>query len=103
VDFTALIAVLVEICLHAKPSAAGLPAKAALTSEGDDVVFSIHEPAAEIRFPMDAQQRSEWERLAEISGGRLEVRGEEDEAGPRVTRLVFPSMPQSENQIRAGR
>jgi hypothetical protein len=93
VDFTAMIAVLVEICLHIKSPAEAPPPMAALRTEGDRAIFSVHEAAVENRFPMDAQQWQEWERLAAISGGRLEATGDEEDSGPRVTRLVFPCTP----------
>ena len=93
VDFTAIIAVLVEICLYVKAPAGTPPATAALETGEDGVVYSVHEPAADMRFPLDAQQWNEWQRLTKISGGRLESTGEEDDNGPRTTRLIFPATP----------
>jgi len=89
VDFAAVIAILVEICLQVRiPAESSLPV-AALHTEADRVIFSVKEPALESNYPTDAQQWQEWERLATISGGRLERDGGEFAA--RTTRLSFPS------------
>jgi hypothetical protein len=89
VDFTAVIAILVEICLQVRTPDGSPPSAAALHTDGACVIYSLKEPVMEHNYPTDVQQWEEWKRLAEISGGRLERTGED--VSPRLTRLIFSS------------
>jgi hypothetical protein len=90
VDFTALIAVLVELCLQIKTPPDSTPAEASLRTRGAEVIFALTEPAAEYHSPLDSQQWEEWENLTVISGGRLES-SPGGPSSPRVTSLIFPA------------
>ena len=91
VDFSGVAAVLCEICLQANSTGELI---AAIAEADGLVIYSVREPAskkAHHDMPPEAQQWLEWERLATISGGRLE-RTYDESAAHTVTSLRFPSV-----------
>lgn len=92
VDFSAVVAVLCEICLEAKSGADTAPLMTGLTEDPREVVFFVREPASEESHrdtPPEVQQWAEWERMITISGGQLE-RTHDSLRAHSVTRLRFP-------------
>jgi len=93
VDFTAVVAVLTEICLEANPQAGPQTLVAAIADETGSVTFAVREPTTEQTYHEtrpETQQWTEWQRLITISGGTME-RTYDPLTAHSVTTLRFPS------------
>lgn len=93
VDFTAVVAVLTEVCLEAKPPVDPQALVAAIADERGSVTFAVREPSTEMTHyetQPEMQQWTEWQRLITISGGVME-RTYDPLAAHSVTTFRFPS------------